>query len=89
MKTNRAGRLVLFFFHSLKGSVYLIKQQLFGYIFLFYGRWMPSFVSLRLFECMQNPLLRAYILAHVLLRVGEDAGLIACILRTNIYRIAM
>ena len=26
---------------------------------------------------MQNPLLRAYILAYVLLRVGEDAGFIA------------
>lgn len=38
---------------------------------------------------MQNRLLRAYILAYVLLRVGEDAGLIACILRTNICRIAM
>ena len=37
---------------------------------------------------MQNPLLRAYILAYILLRVGEDAGFIACILRTNIYRIA-
>ena len=33
---------------------------------------------------MQNPLLRAYILAYVLLRVGEDAGLIACILRCKI-----
>lgn len=33
---------------------------------------------------MQNRLLRAYILAYVLLRVGEDAGLIACILRTKI-----
>lgn len=38
---------------------------------------------------MQNRLLRAYILAYILLRVGEDAGLIACILRTNICRIAM
>ena len=33
---------------------------------------------------MQNPLLSAYILAYILLRVGEDAGLIACILQHNI-----
>ena len=33
---------------------------------------------------MQNPLLRAYILAYILLRVGEDAGLIACILQAKI-----